>query len=162
MPCKTLCLGASGFRRSWKYGNKANSSQDPSWLWFSCKAIQFGERNPFWLLELESTVQGIWFSGGYVCHLWPWWWWRWHVGPCWYASSSTSMWVSQTYLLSNLYCLFQNNWQLISINSLFPFFKKCTEDGRQNPLHWWCGINLSEEKSSCLVTFLFWALQYLF
>ena len=148
MPCKTLCLGEDGFWRSWKHGDKDNSTKDPSWLWFCCKSIQFCELIQFWLPELVSTLQGVWFSWGYASHLRSWWSWHQrkeydHLGPCWHASSSTTMWVSQTYLLSNLYCLFQNIWQLISIDSLFSFFKKCTEDGRQNLLlQWWSTVNL--------------------
>ena len=147
MPCKTLCLGEAGFWRSWKYGNKEKSPKDPSWYGFWGKSIQFWEHIPFWLPGLGSTLQVVWFSRGCVCHHGSWWSWHrgrqfGHLGPCWYASNSTAMWVSQTKLLSNLYCLFQNSWQLISIDSLFSFFKECAEYDRQNPLHWWLRINL--------------------
>ena len=47
-----------------KAGDKDNSTKDPSWLWFCCKSIQFCELIQFWLPELGSPFEGVWFSWG--------------------------------------------------------------------------------------------------
>jgi hypothetical protein len=73
------------------------------------------------------------------------------LGRCSYASTSTSMWVSQTYSISNLYCIYKNSWQLIAIDSLFPFFKKCTESSRQNLLQLWVWAKLRGDTSFCFM-----------
>ena len=102
MLCKTLCLGADGFWRPWKYGNQKNSPKDPSWCGFSSKAIQCWECNPFWLQKLGSTLQDVWFWWGYACHHGSLWSnnrarQTFDLGPCGYTCNSSPMWAYHSY-----------------------------------------------------------------
>ena len=101
MLCKTLCLGEDGFLRPWKFWNQKNYPKYRTWCGFSSKAVQCSECNPFWLQKLGSTLQDVSFLWRYACYHGSWWSWHrprqyGHLGPCWHASNSTAMWVSQT------------------------------------------------------------------